>query len=551
MDDDLAWYDSFYQLSHKGARFEYCTYTLSDYFDVDRYLGALDREKCQLDILDTSNLWIVKPGAMSRGRGITIQTKLSEILQCCQSTSESNGRWVVQKYIERPLLMNNYKFDIRQWFVVDGWNPLRIWMYKDAYLRFGAKKYSTTDMSRVRHVCNYAVQVKHTSAPEIWSNDQFEAWYFTKFNIPNVWTAQVWPQIVDIVTYVMLSALESGDMEAAVDMSKSFELYGGDFMLTADESGKIKVWLAEINSCPLMQVNASCDVFGELCRNVLEDTLDLVISPVRRNFITGDHVGRLELAYKHEKYDAVDAHVFDAMAPDLTITGSKLLKPRRRRTISVVSPANSTPKTTPKASPRVMEKPCRPSETKTELRAACKTIVARLQELAIVKGEGRPSSSNDIYKTRTLGGFRSPCGGRGGPVTQQRTLYSARTSKSLGSVAKLTPPTALSAGGFRKDTADSASKRSSGISIAELSLYEHHKTILSEPPNVELLIPTAKPGDTRIPKSNNSPCHSPRSSTLLSPPVVNLGSALGFQHEARTIPVKKTKVHSNMWRPEK
>ena len=31
--------------------------------------------------------------------------------------------WVIQKYIENPMLIMNRKFDIRVWVVIPTWNP--------------------------------------------------------------------------------------------------------------------------------------------------------------------------------------------------------------------------------------------------------------------------------------------------------------------------------------------------------------------------------------------------------------------------------------------
>jgi len=265
----------------------------------------------QPDIINYHNLWIVKPGAKSRGRGIAVQSRILEILRAYVGTGEPNlqkdGRWVIQKYIERPLLISETKFDIRQWFMIDSFSPLKIWTYRDSYLRFCTKKFSLIDLNQAIHLCNYSIQKNYDEAvdsdrtqdlPEdnMWTNGQFDSWYYERFDVASIWESEVYPQMISIMEKVMLSALEGGNMENAGKMKAGFELYGADFMLTVSAEGKPKVWLIELNSSPTMALSSS-SATHKLCRKVQEDTVELVLFDSRQVVEIGSQFGGYELTY--------------------------------------------------------------------------------------------------------------------------------------------------------------------------------------------------------------------------------------------------------------
>ena len=114
-------------------------------------------------VLSKSSMWIVKPGEnTNRGHGITLCNSLHEI----QSTLSSNPypvtgehTFIIQKYIERPFLINKRKFDIRCFAMLTSFNGvLQGYFYNEGYLRTASKIYNTQERDLLVHLTNDAVQ---------------------------------------------------------------------------------------------------------------------------------------------------------------------------------------------------------------------------------------------------------------------------------------------------------------------------------------------------------------------------------------------------------
>lgn len=103
----------------------------------------------------TKNMWVVKPAAQNQGRGIEVFKNAKDITN--HIFSQKGSYWVIQKYIEKPLLYNGRKFDIRVWVLLT--EKFQIYFYREGYLRTSSIDYSNQDKNLHVHLTNQCLQV--------------------------------------------------------------------------------------------------------------------------------------------------------------------------------------------------------------------------------------------------------------------------------------------------------------------------------------------------------------------------------------------------------
>lgn len=292
------------------------------------------------------NLWICKPGALSRGRGIRVFDKLSDIVKhtgCSTKLTEDSrdddghdtgsgkdidastpfihtdgkkfsgcfatkgvsitrkkkrleasasatnaivNQWVIQKYIERPLMLYRKKFDIRQWVMIHSPPPglnssasptLDVWFYTNCYLRFSTSNYSVDTLDQWTHLCNQSVQKKagnyQDGAHWQWSGDQFGMHLDQQYKGENM---SVWRTIQQRMKTIATTTILCGTCPHGADdknqilcRPNSFELFGYDFVI----DDRLNPWLIEINSSPALFGIYVKDLVPGMLRDIAELTL--------------------------------------------------------------------------------------------------------------------------------------------------------------------------------------------------------------------------------------------------------------------------------------
>ena len=274
-------------------------------------------------------LWIVKPVNLSRGRGVHLLRGESEFKSLYKrSTQLSLPQYLISRYIDKPHLLNNKKYDLRIYVLVASFTPLRIYLYNNGLVRFATEDYKKGDFDNVYiHLTNYSINKNNLKYKSNNNIQKQQCEFFPREeieteaeggiegemynleegednvddNIPddndsNKWSLieyrnhfkklgenhimeLIWSQIEAIVTKTVISV--SKEYYKNIFPSKinnSFELYGFDILIDSN----YKAWIIEVNVNPSLHCTSPLDL--SIKTDLISDIFNIVgILPYNHN----------------------------------------------------------------------------------------------------------------------------------------------------------------------------------------------------------------------------------------------------------------------------
>ena len=225
---------------------------------------------------------IVKPSAGAQGKGISLVMHADDINPDQDS--------VVQTYVDRPFLLNGYKFDLRIYVLVTCCEPLRVYIFEEGLVRICTSRYEYPNPENMdnafQHLTNYSVNKHNESFVQNDGDDgdnddakkQSLQWLWKYLDNHGHDAARVRTQIADVVVKTLIAiqpTLSYCYHACKIDPDNRtpftcFEILGFDIILNE----KLEAILLEVNHTPSYATDSKFDY--NVKSRLIRDTLNLL-----------------------------------------------------------------------------------------------------------------------------------------------------------------------------------------------------------------------------------------------------------------------------------
>ena len=191
---------------------------------------------------------------------------------------------VIQKYVEDPLCLEGYKFDLRLYVLVTSFKPLEAFIYTDGFARVSTDKYSLSkgDMdNRFIHLTNSSIQKMHEKGPGK-DSPLMDSTESGGSKIPLKGPQGLWARLERLgmdtaglwrdISILVVKSLVIVDDKMTPQIC-AFEVFGYDILIDS----KLRCWLIEVNASPSMARENALDV--RVKNAMVRDTIALIAPP--------------------------------------------------------------------------------------------------------------------------------------------------------------------------------------------------------------------------------------------------------------------------------
>ncbi|XP_035464401.1 tubulin polyglutamylase TTLL11 isoform X2 [Scophthalmus maximus] len=205
--------------------------------------------------------FIVKPDGGSQGDGIyLIRGPSDPKLTACSQAKQG----VVQEYIQKPLLIDKLKFDIRLYVLIKSLEPLEIYIAKEGLTRFCTEPYQEPNQKNMSHVymhlTNYSLNIHsgnfvHSDSQSTGSKRTLSSVLY-RLAAKGVDIKRVWSDIIALVIKTVIAVVPELKVYYQADIPPGkpgptcFQILGFDILLMKN----LKPVLLEVNSNPSMRI---------------------------------------------------------------------------------------------------------------------------------------------------------------------------------------------------------------------------------------------------------------------------------------------------------
>ncbi|TFK13909.1 sodium/hydrogen exchanger 1 [Platysternon megacephalum] len=261
---------------------------MEDFFPESFRLDIKDEREAFFELYKDTQIWICKPTSSNQGRGIFLLKNQAgvNLLQAKLQSIEEDPLYkkvpykapqarIVQRYIQKPLLLEGKKFDVRSYLLIACTVPY-VLFFGHGYVRLTCTHYDATSDDLTAHLTNQYMQKKNPLYSQlkeetVWRMERFNSYVNDQFRqakgLPKDWVLTVFTKRMQQIMMQCFLAVKS-KLECKLGY---FDLIGCDFLIDED----FKVWLLEMNANPALHTN--CAVLQDIIPTVVNGTLDLAL----------------------------------------------------------------------------------------------------------------------------------------------------------------------------------------------------------------------------------------------------------------------------------